>query len=38
LVSVIWTPAVAPFVVFSLVIAALLFRPRGLFATGAGQA
>ncbi len=30
-VSVIWTPAVAPFVVFSVVIAALLFRPRGLF-------
>ena len=37
LVSVIWTPAVAPFVVFSLVIAALLFRPRGLFTTGASQ-
>ena len=32
LVSVFWTPAVSPFVVFSLVIAALLFRPRGLFA------
>jgi branched-chain amino acid transport system permease protein len=31
-ISVIWTPAVAPFVVFSLVIAALLFRPRGLLA------
>ncbi len=30
-VSVVWTPAVAPFVVFSVVIAALLFRPRGLF-------
>jgi branched-chain amino acid transport system permease protein len=35
-VSVIWTPAVAPFVVFSVVIAALLFRPRGLFSTHAG--
>jgi branched-chain amino acid transport system permease protein len=31
-VAVVWTPAVAPFVVFSVVIAALLFRPRGLFA------
>jgi branched-chain amino acid transport system permease protein len=35
-VSVVWTPAVAPFVVFSLVIAALLFRPRGLFSAQAG--
>jgi branched-chain amino acid transport system permease protein len=34
-VSVIWTPAVAPFVVFSVVIAALLFRPRGLFSAQA---
>lgn len=34
-ISVIWTPAVAPFVVFSLVIAALLFRPRGLFSATA---
>ncbi len=31
IVAVVWTPAVAPFVVFSVVIAALLFRPRGLF-------
>jgi branched-chain amino acid transport system permease protein len=33
-VSVAWTPAASPFVVFSLVIAALLFRPHGLFPTG----
>jgi branched-chain amino acid transport system permease protein len=35
-VSVVWTPAVAPFVVFSVVILALLFRPRGLFARAGG--
>lgn len=36
-VSVVWTPAVAPFVVFSVVILALLFRPRGLFPSGAAR-
>jgi branched-chain amino acid transport system permease protein len=30
-VSVLWSPAAAPFVVFSAIVAALLFRPRGLF-------
>jgi len=29
-VTVIWTPSAAPFVVFSLVVLALVFRPRGL--------
>ena len=35
-VSVVWSPAAAPFVVFSAIVAALLFRPRGLFARGGG--
>jgi branched-chain amino acid transport system permease protein len=30
-VSVVWSPSTAPFVVFSLVVIALLFRPDGLF-------
>jgi branched-chain amino acid transport system permease protein len=30
-VTVAWSPATAPLVVFSLVVLALLFRPRGLF-------
>ncbi|HEX2221078.1 MAG TPA: branched-chain amino acid ABC transporter permease [Candidatus Limnocylindria bacterium] len=30
-VSVIWSPSFAPFVVFSAIVAALLFRPHGLF-------
>ncbi len=30
-VSVVWSPSTAPFVVFSLVVLALLFRPDGLF-------
>jgi branched-chain amino acid transport system permease protein len=29
-----WSPVMAPFVVFSLIVIALLFRPRGLFARG----
>jgi branched-chain amino acid transport system permease protein len=31
-VSVVWSPAAAPFVVFTAIVVALLFRPRGLFA------
>lgn len=31
-VSVAWSPSAAPFVVFSAIVLALLFRPRGLFA------
>jgi len=34
-VSVLWSPATAPFVLFSAIILALLLRPRGLFSTGA---
>jgi branched-chain amino acid transport system permease protein len=34
LVTVLWSPLAAPLVVFSLVVLALLFRPRGLFAPG----
>jgi branched-chain amino acid transport system permease protein len=34
-VSVLWSPATAPFVLFSAIILALLLRPRGLFAMGA---
>jgi branched-chain amino acid transport system permease protein len=30
-VAVVWSPSTAPFVVFSLIVLALLFRPRGLF-------
>ena len=30
-VSVLWSPAAAPFVVFTAIVIALLFRPRGLF-------
>ena len=30
-VSVAWSPALAPFVVFSAIVGALLFRPHGLF-------
>src|SRR5687768_4746044 len=33
-VSVAWSPSAAPFVVFSMIVVALLFRPRGLFARG----
>jgi branched-chain amino acid transport system permease protein len=33
-VGVVWSPATAPIVVFSLIIAALIFRPRGLFRRG----
>jgi branched-chain amino acid transport system permease protein len=33
-VSVVWSPATAPLVLFSAIIVALLFRPRGLFARG----
>jgi branched-chain amino acid transport system permease protein len=32
LVSVVWSPAAAPFIVFTAIVVALLFRPRGLFA------
>lgn len=35
-VSVAWSPAAAPLVLFSAIIVALLFRPRGLFARGDG--
>jgi len=34
-VAVVWSPATAPFVLFSAIILALLLRPRGLFAMGA---
>jgi branched-chain amino acid transport system permease protein len=34
-VAVVWSPATAPFVLFTAIILALLLRPRGLFATGA---
>ena len=34
LVTVLWSPSAAPLVVFSLVVLALLFRPRGLFPRG----
>jgi branched-chain amino acid transport system permease protein len=34
LVTVLWSPSAAPMVVFSLVVLALLFRPRGLFPRG----
>ena len=33
-VSVIWSPATAPFVLFSPIVLALLLRPQGLFARG----
>lgn len=33
-VSVAWSPSAAPFVVFSAIVVALLFKPRGLFARG----
>jgi branched-chain amino acid transport system permease protein len=32
IVSVAWSPSAAPFVVFSAIVLALLFRPRGVFA------
>ncbi|MGH8823701.1 MAG: branched-chain amino acid ABC transporter permease, partial [Jiangellaceae bacterium] len=35
LVSVLWSPSLAPFVLFSAIILALLFRPQGLFSQGA---
>jgi len=34
-VAVVWSPATAPFVLFTAIILALLLRPRGLFAIGA---
>lgn len=34
LVTVLWSPSAAPLVVFSLVVLALLFRPRGLLPRG----
>jgi branched-chain amino acid transport system permease protein len=34
LVTVLWSPSAAPLVVFSMVVLALLFRPRGLFPRG----
>lgn len=36
IVSVAWSPSAAPFVVFSAIVLALLFRPRGLFAARGG--
>jgi branched-chain amino acid transport system permease protein len=33
-VSVVWSPATAPFVLFSAIVLALLFRPQGLFVRG----
>ena len=36
-VTVAWSPATAPLVVFSLVVLALLFRPRGLLPTRGGH-
>lgn len=35
-VSVVWSPATAPIVIFGAIIVALLVRPSGLFARGAG--
>jgi branched-chain amino acid transport system permease protein len=35
IVSVAWSPSTAPLVIFSLIIIALLIRPRGMFARGA---
>ncbi|HEU0213875.1 MAG TPA: branched-chain amino acid ABC transporter permease [Jiangellaceae bacterium] len=37
LVSVLWSPSLAPFVLFSAIILALLFRPQGLFSQGAAR-
>jgi branched-chain amino acid transport system permease protein len=37
LVSAVWSPSLAPFVLFSAIILALLFRPQGLFTAGAGR-
>jgi len=34
-VAVLWSPATAPFVLFTAIILALLLRPRGLFSIGA---
>ena len=34
LVTVLWSPSAAPLVVFSLVVLALVFRPRGLLPRG----
>jgi branched-subunit amino acid ABC-type transport system permease component len=36
LVAVVWTPSTSPFVVFSLVVLALVFRPKGLFTQEGG--
>lgn len=33
-VSVVWTPATAPLAIFGAIVAALVFRPRGLFGEG----
>ncbi len=35
--AVIWSPSASPFVVFSLVVLALVFRPQGLFLRKAGH-
>jgi branched-chain amino acid transport system permease protein len=35
-VSILWSPATAPLVVFAMIILALVFRPRGLFARAGG--
>lgn len=35
-VTVVWSPSTAPFVVFSMIVLALLFRPRGLFVRTGG--
>jgi branched-chain amino acid transport system permease protein len=35
-VTVVWSASTAPFVVFSMIILALLFRPRGLFVRSGG--
>ena len=37
-VSVIWSPATEPFVLFLAIILALLLRPQGLFTRGCGPA
>jgi branched-subunit amino acid ABC-type transport system permease component len=36
-VSVVLSPAAAPFVLFSAIVLALLLRPQGLFAVGAAR-
>lgn len=36
-VAAVWSPSLSPFVVFSVIVLALLFRPHGLFAHGGAR-